>query len=543
MKKNNFVEGMMIATLGIVLCKILGLIYVIPFYNIIGTKGGALYSYAYSIYSIFLSLSISGIPTAISKIVSEYDELGYKNTKEKIYKISSKLINTIGFISFLVLFIFSSSIAKVIIGNITGGNTVEQVTIAIRLVSLALLIVPRLSLMRGYLQGHKYITPTSIAEVIEQLVRVIVIVVGSYVTVRVFNLSIECAVYVAILGASLGALTSYIFLKFKYKNYKDKTVYELKEEEKKFDKKYLLKQVIFYALPFVIIDLLKSAYGIVDSVTVVRTLVNIGYDINTAETAFGVMATWGTKLNMIVISVSLGLTISLVPNIASSMAKKDYNDVNTKINQSLKILLYTTLPMAFGISFLATPIWNVFYGYNALSISIFRIFILQVVFFSLYTTVINLAQSMSETKIALGSLLGSFLAKALLNIPMMYIVKYCGIDSYFGPTITNALVELLTTIIVLSLLKKKYKFSYKETFDILLKIVLNIALMLGFLYILRLIINIPNTTRMLSLLNVIIYSLIGATIYIFFTWKMGIIKDVFGDGVILKLKNKFFKSK
>lgn len=543
MKKNNFVEGMMIATLGIVLCKILGLIYVIPFYNIIGTKGGALYSYAYSIYSIFLSLSISGIPTAISKIVSEYDELGYKNTKEKIYKISSKLINTIGFISFLVLFIFSSSIAKVIIGNITGGNTVEQVTIAIRLVSLALLIVPRLSLMRGYLQGHKYITPTSIAEVIEQLVRVIVIVAGSYVTVRVFNLSIECAVYVAILGASLGALTSYIFLKLKYKNYKDKTVYELKEEEKKFDKKYLLKQVIFYALPFVIIDLLKSAYGIVDSVTVVRTLVNIGYDINTAETAFGVMATWGTKLNMIVISVSLGLTISLVPNIASSMAKKDYNDVNTKINQSLKILLYTTLPMAFGISFLATPIWNVFYGYNALSISIFRIFILQVVFFSLYTTVINLAQSMSETKIALGSLLGSFLAKALLNIPMMYIVKYCCIDSYFGPTITNALVELLTTIIVLSLLKKKYKFSYKETFDILLKIVLNIALMLGFLYILRLIINIPNTTRMLSLLNVIIYSLIGATIYIFFTWKMGIIKDVFGDGVILKLKNKFFKSK
>ena len=96
---------------------------------------------------------------------------------------------------------------------------------------------------------------------------------------------------------------------------------------------------------------------------------------------------------------------------------------------------------------------------------------------------------------------------------------------------------------MLSLLKKKYKFSYKETFDILLKIVLNIALMLGFLYILRLIINIPNTTRMLSLLNVIIYSLIGATIYIFFTWKMGIIKDVFGDGIILKLKNKFFKSK
>lgn len=542
MKKNNFVEGMMVATIGIVLCKILGLLYVIPFYSIIGTKGGALYSYAYSIYSIFLSLSISGIPTAISKIISEYNELGYKKTKEKIYKIASKLINLIGGVSFLILFLFSNSIAKLIIGNITGGNTVEQVSIAIKLVSLALLIVPRLSLMRGYLQGHKYITPTSIAEVIEQLARVIVIVVGSYITVKVLNLSIETAVYVAILGASIGALISYLYLKFKTKKYSIENTDEEKEEEK-FTTKYLLKQIIFYALPFVIIDLLKSAYSIVDSVTVVKTLVNIGYDVTTAETAFGVMATWGTKLNMIVISISLGLTISLVPNIASSMAKKDYKDVNTKINQSLKILLYTTIPMAVGISFLATPVWNVFYGYNELSISIFRIFILQVVFFSLYTMVINLAQSMSETKIALGSLICSFLAKALLNIPMMYVVKYYGIESYFGPTITNAIVEFVTMIIVLKLLKKKYNFSYKETYKVLSKVILSIFVMLLCLCGLNLIVNIPNTTRFLSIINIAIYSFVGAIIYVILTNKLGLIKEIFGNNFVNKMKNKILNRK
>ncbi len=542
MKKNNFVEGMMVATIGIVLCKILGLLYVIPFYSIIGTKGGALYSYAYSIYSIFLSLSISGIPTAISKIISEYNELGYTKTKEKIYKIASKLINLIGGVSFLILFFFSNTIAKLIIGNITGGNTVEQVSIAIKLVSLALLIVPRLSLMRGYLQGHKYITPTSIAEIVEQLVRVIVIVMGSYITVKVLNLSIETAVYVAILGASIGALISYLYLKFKTKKYSVENIDEIKEEEK-FTSKYLLKQIIFYALPFVIIDLLKSAYSIVDSVTVVKTLVNIGYDVTIAETAFGVMSTWGTKLNMIVISISLGLTVSLVPNIASSMAKKDYKDVNTKINQSLKILLYTTIPMAVGISFLATPVWNVFYGYNELSISIFRVFILQVVFFSLYTTVINLAQSMSETKIALGSLVCSFLAKALLNIPMMYIVKYCGIESYFGPTITNAIVECVTMIIVLKLLKKKYNFSYKETYKVLFKVILSIFVMLICLCVVNLIVNISNTTRLLSIINIVIYSIVGASVYVILTNKLGLIKDIFGDKFINKIKNKLLNRK
>lgn len=543
MKKNNFVEGMMVATVGIVLCKVLGLLYVIPFYDIIGTKGGALYSYAYSIYSVFLSLSISGIPTAISKIVSEYNELGYKNSKERIYKIASKLINCIGIISFIILFCFSNSIAQLIIGNVTGGNTVEQVTVAIRLVSFAILIVPRLSILRGYLQGHKYITPTSISEVVEQLIRVLVIVLGSYTAVKVLNLSVESAVYIAVLGASIGALVSYIYLKLKSKKYDNKDIYEIKEEEKEFTTKYLLKQIVLYALPFVLIDLLKSAYGIVDSVTVVRTLVKLGYDTATAETAFGVMATWGTKLNMIVISVSLGLTISLVPNIASSMAKKDYKDVNNKINQSLKILLYTTLPMAFGISFLATPIWNVFYGYNELSISIFRIFILQVVFFSLYTTVINLAQSMSETKIALGSLIGSFLAKALLNIPMMYMVKFVGIDSYFGPTIVNAIVELFTTIIVLYLLKKKYKFSYKETYQILLKIMLNILIMLVGLILLKNIIYLPDKNRIYSLINIVIYAFVGAAIYFVVTNKMKIIENIFGKEIFNKIKEKFSKRK
>ena len=54
MKKTNFMSGAIIATLGIIACKVLGLVYVIPFYAIIGTMGRSLYSYAYSIYSMYL---------------------------------------------------------------------------------------------------------------------------------------------------------------------------------------------------------------------------------------------------------------------------------------------------------------------------------------------------------------------------------------------------------------------------------------------------------------------------------------------------------
>ena len=101
MKKNSFLEGAMIATIGIVMCKIIGVLYVIPFYKIIGQQGGALYSYAYSIYAVFLTLSSTGIPLAISKMISEYNSLGYYNTKERVYKLGSIIIVSIGFISFI----------------------------------------------------------------------------------------------------------------------------------------------------------------------------------------------------------------------------------------------------------------------------------------------------------------------------------------------------------------------------------------------------------------------------------------------------------
>ena len=114
-------------------------------------------------------------------------------------------------------------------------------------------------------------------------------------------------------------------------------------------------------------------------------MVNLGYSVEVAETTFGVVATWGTKLNMIIISISMGMTISLVPNIASEFIKKNYKEVNNKINQTFKLMLFITIPMAFGISFLSKPVWIIFYGYNAISIDIFRIFIIQVIFYGLYT--------------------------------------------------------------------------------------------------------------------------------------------------------------
>lgn len=539
MKKNSFIDGAIIATVCIVICKILGLIYVIPFYKIIGTQGGALYSYAYSIYAMFLNLSTVGIPTAISKIIGEYDALGYHYLKQKSFNLASKLLNYVGIISFVIMFLFSDLIAESIIGDVEGGNSITDVSVAIKVVSTALLIVPRLSILKGYFQGNKYIGKTSFANVLEQLIRVIVIIIGSYLVANVLGLPIKYAVYVAIFGATIGAFLAYIYLKVKVKNQIDRDFSreEILDEEKEITSRNLLKKIIIYAIPFVIISLLQSAYNAVDTFTILRTLTSIGYSVVEAETVIGVMTTWGSKLNMIVVSMSIGLAASLIPNIVSSYAKKDFKDINEKINLSIKMLLYITVPMTLGISFLSEPVWHVFYGPDTFSSGIFRIRILQVISYGLITTLINSSQAMNQTKLTISALIMSFLIKLGLNIPMMYLFSYFNIPAYFAPTITDIISHLTGFVMVMMILKKKFGFNYKEVLPYASKVFISIVIMLGSLMLLKQIYyNVSSVFN--SIITIIIYTSVGAAVYFLLSHCLGMLEEIFGKNYIHKILKK-----
>lgn len=541
MKKNSFVEGAFISTIGIVLCKILGIIYVIPFRAIIGTKGAILYSYAYTIYSVFASLSSTGIPSAMAKTVSEYNTLGYYDAQERAYKIGKQIIVLLGLISFIILFIFAPQISYLIIGDIEGGNTISDITFVIRVISTALLFIPILSISKGYVQGHRMMTVPAIANVIEQLIRVIVIVFGSFLTLKVFNLSITTAVGVATFGATVGAFVAYIYIINKINKNKEilKRNEKPKIEEKKLTNKVLFKRIVKYSLPFILIELIRSIYNTVDVFTVVRGLVGLGYDVYLAENILSIVTTWGSKLNMIILSVTFGLTISIIPNIVRSATLKDYKDVSNKINQTLKIIFFVSLPMTLGIWFLSSSVWTIFYGYDALSVNVFSFFILQTIINSFFYVLVDTTNALNNPKIALSTLLGSFILKAILNIPMMHFMKFIGIEAYYGIIVTTMLVQFLSVIYLLYKLKKLYNINYKISLVPIIKIILINGIMILSLMIIRLLIGSFPTTRLYSLLEIIIYSIIGVIIYGLLSFKNNLFNEVFTEQFVNKFTKKF----
>ena len=539
LKKNTFMQGAFIASMGIVISKILGIIYVIPFYAIIGEQGGALYGYAYNIYSIFLSLSTAGVPLAVSKIISEYNALGYYKEKEQAFKIAKRLLSIIGIISFIILFVFAPQIATLIIGDIQGGNTLADIVFVIRVISFSILVVPILSVYRGYLQGHKYITPTSVSQILEQVVRVVIIIVGSYLMLKVFNCSLSTAVGVALFGATAGAICSYLYLVNKVLKHRKQLNANLsKEKEIAVTTKDIIIKIICYAFPFVFGDVLKSLYNSVDTFLLIRTLVNgLSFTATDAEAIMSVISTWGNKLNMIVIAVGTGFTVSIIPNITYSLVKKDYKDIRNKINRTYKIVMFVTLPMVVGLSFLADPIWKVFYGSSKFGPQVFSFSI----FIALFTVILSLCTTilltLKDYRILFINLITGLVINAVFDVPLIYLFNHIGLPPYYGAIASTIFGNVVSIIIVIVFMYKKYNIDFFKSYKTFLKIILSIILMILGLRLLKYIVPFTSS-RIASLFIIMLYSTVGALIYFSITYKSGAIYEVFGSNIFDVIKKK-----
>lgn len=538
MKKNSFVDGTVIATVIIVLVKLIGMLYVIPFYRIVGTEGGALYSYAYSIYLIFLSISSAGLPNAVSKIISEYNALEYESAKKRAYIIARNIIMFVSIITFLILFIFAEEIGRFIIGNLQGGNTYEDIAFVIRCVAPSVLIVPFLSITKGYLQGHKFVSKSSISQLIEQVVRILIILLGSYLVLNVFNGTLKMAVGVAVSGAFFGGLCAYIYLRtIIHKNKKefenDKTVKEIKITNKE-----ITKKIIMYAIPFIIINLVTDLYNFTDQILVLRALEHMNYSTKDVEFIASSISTWSPKICMIINSIAMGLTIGIIPNIVTAKTKGDKEEVNNKVNQSISMVFYSSLPLATGLSILAKPVWSIFYNDNIYGSMILSLAVFSALLANVYMIISTILQSLNRNKqVYLVSGLG-FLTNALLDVPLMLLLNHLGLNSFMGSICASIIGFSLSIFIGIRFLIKEDKVKFGSTFKIVYKAIIPAIIMYLTLFIVNHFLPFDEFSKIGAFLYIIIDVIIGAPIYLGLTYKMGVMEQVFGKSMLTRLVSK-----
>ncbi len=544
MKKNSFVEGTIIATLCIVIVKILGMFYVIPFYAIVGSTGAALYAYAYNIYGLFLEIATAGIPNALSKVINEYNTLDKQEAKVRAFQLGKRILGVIAVAAFLIMFIFAPQIAELIIGDMTGGNTIEDVSFVIRAVSFALLIFPFLSVTRGFFQGHNIIYVSSVSQVIEQVARVFIIICGSYIALNFLHLDMTTVVGVAVFGAFIGGIAALFYVYDKLR--KNKKELHLEDDFKVKDEvsnKDIIKKIIRYAIPLVVISIAFTIYNNVDMILVLRTMNYLGLDADEVEFIATGISTWAPKISIVVTSVALGLSASLIPNMVEAYTLKKYDDVNHKFNKSMQMILFISLPMCVGISLLAASIWTVFYGYQALGTSILMVAIFAPLFSNLYTVCNHTLQSMNCFKWVYISSITGIILNAVLDVPFMLLFDFIGIPAYWGATLATIVGFSVTIFIAMLYLRRAYKFKFQEVKKVLGNILIPLGTMIVVVVLMKLMIPIDYQNWFYCVMYIAIIALVGALAYFIVAEKMGLIDEIFGKDFMKKIKARIFKNK
>jgi len=527
-RRNGFVEGAVISYAAIVITKLLGAFYNIPFYSIIGEKGSVIYSFAYSIYTLFLDISTSGIPIAISIVISEYAAKEMYRTKERAYKLGLGVVTVISFLAFAVLMIFAPQVAGYYIGDMTDGVTVQEVAPAIRAIAFCLLIVPFLSMRRGYLQGHKCVAVSSTSQVTEQFVRILVVLAGAYLAIHVFDFGVTAGVCVSLLGAAIGALVAYIHLKHKEKGSSDIFHPDTVADEKVDSDKVILKKLLTYCSVITIIAIASGLYNLIDMKLLLVGLEKLSYSDESAQLIAGLASTWIPKICMIVTALAMGMTNSIAPHVAENYASGNLEKVNFNLNQAISTIFAVATPIASGMIIFARPVFHVFYGESPYGSKMLQWALVLNVFVSVVSVISMAMQSMNMGKVVCIATVLGIVINTCLDLPFIYLFDKIGIDAYLGATAASITGEIATLTMLLAVLKKKHKFHYSPSIKVLLKTFVAVGVMV--VAVLGLCFAWPvKESGIVMYLQVALFGGTGALIFFLISYKSGLVIDVLGQ--------------
>lgn len=533
LKKNGLVEGSMISYISIVITKILGVLYVIPFYAVIGA-GEYIYTSAYTLYNLVLNASTSGVPTAMSILVADYNTRGRQKTKQKLYRVGLLAVGGISIAIFLILQIFAGSFAGFYMSNMADGAVVNHNSVAnaIRAVSVCLLFAPFLSVKRGYLQGHNYIAHSSYSQVVEQIVRIAVALGGAYFVISILGFDVGVGVNVALIGAAAGAAIALLYLQLKTAGSMQTAEYAV-ENERVLSTKSIVFQILRYSIPVVIVATSTNLYEIVDMKLIVTALSNIlNYPADATQAIASTMANWTPKICMLVSALSMGLTASMVPSITSSYAKKKYGEVNRKFVLSINTIIVVALPLAIGLSMLSKPVYTLFYSNSEYGATALKVMCFSSVIASVKIVVCMALQALGRARLVCGCTLLGLLINALLDLPMILLFNVIGLPPYLGAIFASILGFSATIAIAMRALKKNMHFRYVAIVRTLIKAILPCAALIASVLLLKLIIPIPETRGIMLILVLSLFGIVGASVYGLVAYKMHLIQDVFGENFL-----------
>ena len=353
---NKFLKGTLILTVSSIVVKVIGSLNWIILSRVLGGEGIGLYQMGFPIYLMAITLSSAGIPVAISIITAEKlaqkDFLGAK----RVFNVSLRLLFVTGLVFASALFFG----AHWLIDNHWIRDS--RAYYSIIALAPAVFFVTFLASFRGYLQGWQIMTPTAASEIVEQLMRVVTMIVFANMFMPH---GLAYAAGGASMGAGVGAFCALLVLMWFYGRLKQKLKADLQQQNPlatRESARAIISRLLRLALPVSMSSLMLPVVANLDLLIVPQRLEAAGFHISQATEFFGYLTGMAVPLINLATIFTAAMTISLVPAISESRALNDVFGIRAKTRTAFRVALINNSTWFVGLYFIAVKISALFYN-------------------------------------------------------------------------------------------------------------------------------------------------------------------------------------
>ncbi len=400
-KKNTFlVQGMILAGASIV-CRVIGLLYRSPLFGIIGEEGMGYYSFAYNIYNIILLIASFSIPLAVSKAISaRLAKREYINA-QRIFRGALVYAVVVGGAASLIAYFGAPSF----VGHQKGAE------LALRTISPTIFFSGILGVFRGYFQGHNTMIPTSISQIIEQILNAVFSIFMAYVLIMPYLPSKTITYQIAehgaagsAVGTEVGVLTGLVFCMIVYKMYQPKVRIQMHHDRTKYVESYgnILKILLLTITPVIFSTAIYNCSATIDQTIFSEIMVGKGMGSKMVSSVYGIFSGQYNVLINVPLAMASALSNAIVPNISGAYALGETKKMNDSIQMAIKVTMMIAIPCAAGLAVLNGPINGLLFGAKygkGLGANMLRAGAVSVIFYCLSTLTNGILQGMGKMKV------------------------------------------------------------------------------------------------------------------------------------------------
>ena len=451
MRKQSLVKASIILGVAGILTRFLGLFFRWPLIMLIGDEGIGYYQMSYPLYMFFIAMA-SGVPVAISKMISEKNATNDIYGSFEVMKESAILMTIIGTGTTLILFFF----AKPIIIFLKWDPKAYYSLIGI---SFAPIVISFVTIFRGFFQGLQNMTPSAISQILEQIGRVIF---GVGLAVFLLPKGIEYSAGGAAFGATAGAVMGGTYL---YSNYrKIKKQYKVKKIKSNPE---ILNTILKIAIPISLGTTVSSIMNLIDSILVPQKLLDAGFTSTQATVLYAQLTGKASVIINIPLTLSMAICTSLIPIIAENFILKKQKELKNKIDSSLKMATVIAIPCTFGLFFLAEPVMKFIFPGKFEGIEILKYLSLTIPFIIITQTTTAILQGTGNYIKPVINLLIGCIIKIVLTcvlVPMEAFNIYGAVIASFGAYIAVSILNILTMKFTLRVRFSLYEIIMKPAY-------------------------------------------------------------------------------